>query len=148
MSMHVVIWTSHGHRYATPSSALVEVIPIVQSRPIPGSEPWLVGLFDYRGKLLPLVDSSRLIGHDASDVRMSSRILVISVENEKAETPEHVGLLVEHVLGAEPIEFGEEIDRPPVPTSGIEFLGPVALTAAGTVQLTDPTLLKMAIQQF
>ncbi len=50
---------------------------MVQSRPVPGSEDWLTGLFDFRGNLLPLIDSSQLLGHDASDIRMSSRILVI-----------------------------------------------------------------------
>ena len=139
--MHVVIWTSKGQRYATPSAAVVEVIPIVQSRPMPGSEPWLTGLFDYRGKLLPLLDSSRLLGHAASDVRMSSRILVIRVGDETDESRERAGLMVEHVLGAERLDFDDETAHPPAPAAGIDFLGPVALTPSGTVQLTVPASL-------
>ena len=64
--MHVVIWTSKGSRYATPSSSVIEVVPLVESRPVPESEDWLTGLFNFRGSLLPLVDSSRLLGHEAS----------------------------------------------------------------------------------
>jgi chemotaxis-related protein WspB len=143
--MHVVIWTSKGHRYATPSAAVVEVIPMVQSRPMPGSEPWLTGLFDYRGELLPLLDSSRLLGHDASNVRMSSRILVIRVGDETDESSERVGLIVEHVLGAERLDFEDATAHPPAPAAGIEFLGPVALTPSGTVQLTVPARLPTVI---
>ena len=142
--MHVVIWTSKGQRYATPSEAVVEVTPIVQSRPMPGSEDWLTGLFDYRGNLLPLLDTSRLLGHDASDLRMSSRIIVTRVGAEVDGNGELVGLIVEHVLGSETLDFDGETAPLPAPPSRIDFLGPVALTPSGTVQLTIPARLPTA----
>lgn len=144
--MHVVIWTCKGQRYATPSSAIVEVIPVVQSRPIPGSETWLTGLFDYRGLLLPLLDSSRLLDHNGCEIRMSSRIIVIRTGEGETKNPELGGFLVEHVLGAERLEFEESMDESATYPSGIPFLGPVALTNSGTVQLMLPSRLPMARQ--
>jgi len=139
--MHVVVWTSKGQCYATPSSAIVEVIPVVQARPIPGCEPCLTGLFDYRGALLPLFDSSRVLGHEDSSIRMSSRILVILADDPTGPEPKCVGLLVEHVLSVERLDFREDSSEPPGCSSRIDFLGPVALTENGTVQLTVPARL-------
>lgn len=135
--MHVVVWTLDDRRYATSSAAVVEVIPVVQSRPIAGSEPWLRGLFDYRGELLPLVDSARLFEREAGDYRMSSRILVLQVDSIEGDGQRRLGLLVERVLGTERLEFAEAAG----PSPGLDFLGPVAMTAAGTVQLMAPARL-------
>ena len=112
---------------------------MVQSRPLPRSEDWLTGLFDFRGNLLPLIDSSRLLGDDASDVRMSSRILVICTSEE--ENPDRVGLIVEQVLGSEDLDFDNETLTRPPSSSDLDFLGPVALTPDSTIQLTFPTRL-------
>lgn len=139
--MHVVIWTSKDQRYATPSSSVIEVIPFVQSRPVPESESWLTGLFDYRGSLLPLIDSSRLLGHDASDIRMATRILVIRVSEDRGEHVGRVGLIVERVLGSESLDFDGDAAFMLPTSSGVKFLGPVAITADATVQLTIPSRL-------
>jgi chemotaxis signal transduction protein len=139
--MHVVIWTSKSQRYATPSEAIVEVIPVVLSRPMPGGAPWLTGLFDYRGSLLQLFDSSLFLGHAASVIRMSSRILVVRAGEESNDTTRRVGIIVEQVLGAERIDFDDQVACSPAGASGIEFLGPVARTPGGTVQLTAPARL-------
>ena len=114
---------------------------MVQCRPMPESEDWLMGLFDFRGSLLPLLDSSQLLGHGTSDVRMSSRILVLRTSEQSAENRELVGLTVEHVLGGENLNFDDDTAHQPVPSFGIDFLGPVALTSNGTVQLTLPSRL-------
>ncbi len=111
---------------------------MVYSRPIPGREPWLVGWFDYRGTLLPLFDSSRLLGQDASEIRMSSRILVMQVDEIEAQPPYRLGLVVEHVLGVETLEFDERAAHPKPASPALAFLGAVALTNGGTVQLTIP----------
>ena len=114
---------------------------MVQSRPIPGSEPWLTGCSIIAATLLPLFDSSQLLGQDASDIRMSSRILVIRSRIATAETTVPLGLIVEHVWGPSDLISTKE---PPIRwprSSAIDFLGPVALTTSGTVQLTIPARL-------
>ncbi len=115
---------------------------MVLSRPVPGSDPWFTGWFDYRGSLLPLFDSSQLLGHGASNVRMSSRILVLRIDHEQSEPPYQLGLTVEHVLGAELLDFpaGGTVSSPVSSrrSSPLDFLGTVAQTKCGTVQLTIP----------
>ncbi|MEM9658853.1 MAG: chemotaxis protein CheW [Planctomycetota bacterium] len=141
--MHVVIWTSKRQRYATPSSVVVEVVPMVLARPIPGVEPWLTGWFDYRGALLPLIDASQLLGHGASQILMSSRILVVQTEQRKEKPERRLGLIVEHVLGAESVAFDASAFElsPPSATGG--FLGPMARVEGGALQLTIPARLPL-----
>ncbi len=142
--MHVVIWTSKGQRYATPSSSVVEVIPMVQSRPIAESQDWLKGVFEFRGMLLPLIDSSRWLGHEASVLRMSSRILVVHTSQEPTKDRELVGLIVESVLACENLDFEQQAFNPTATELQSGFLGPLTRTPHGTVQLTFPTRLANA----
>ena len=123
-----------------PSVAIVEVIPVVQSRPVPGSEVWMNGLFNYRGELLPLLDWSRLLGEDAGEMRMAARILVIRREGA-SEPGKLFGLLVEHVLGTERLDCEDGSKGTREVSSEYEFLGPVVLASSGPVQLTVPSLL-------
>lgn len=104
----------------------------------------MLGVFDYRGALLPLIDSGRLLDYDACDVRMSSRILVVRGCEEATDRPWHCGLLVEHVLGTEQLEFDDETDDSRAHSSGLAFLGPVIHTATGIVQLMVPSRLPKA----
>ena len=123
-----------------PSAAIVEVIPVVQARPVPGSEVWVNGLFNYRGTLLPLLGWSRLLGEEADELRMAARILVIRRDGT-SEPCKLFGLLVEHVLGTERLDCeacGKGAQELP---SEFGFLGPVVLAASGPVQLTVPSLL-------
>lgn len=138
--MHVVVWISNGQRYAMPSAAIVEVIPVVQSRPMPGSETWLRGLFNYRGELLPLLEWSRLLGEDAGKVRMASRILVVRSDGGSGQS-KLCGLLVEHVLGTERIDAADSGDEESATSSRLDFLGPVVLSPSGPVQLAVPARL-------
>lgn len=142
--MHVVVWISKGQRYAMPSAAIVEVIPVVQSRPVAGREVWMNGIFNYRGELLPLLSWSRLLGEDAGEVRMAARILVIRREGT-SEPGKLFGLLVEHVLGTERFDCEDGGKGTREVSSEYEFLGPVTLTASGPVQLTVPSLLPVVL---
>jgi chemotaxis-related protein WspB len=117
---------------------------MVQSRPVPASQPWMTGVFDFRGQLLPLLDASRLLGNSGTEIRMSSRIIVIRTVEEADESRDRIGLIVEHVLGSESIDFGIDSERCSSSYSSCDFLGPITRTGDSLVQLTHaerlPTL--------
>jgi chemotaxis-related protein WspB len=143
-AMHVVLWTSADQRYATPTSAIVEVIPVVAVRPLPHTEPWVRGLFNYRGSLLPLLDAAQLLGQGPADIRMFGRILVMDTRempDEQLGAAATLGLIVQQVIGSDDLDL-EDASAYPEPdpqTSTVSFLGPVALTSGGTVQLIEPS---------
>jgi len=113
---------------------------MVQFRTVSESGDWLAGLFDFRGKLLPLIDSARLLDREPSEIRMATRILVIRTSDQtEAAGDEQVGLIVERVLGSDNVDFDQNASCRP--STGIEFLGTVAKTKNVTVQLTIPARL-------
>lgn len=42
--------------YAIPVSDVIEVIPLVQIKPLRLAPPWVAGLFNYRGSSVPVLD--------------------------------------------------------------------------------------------
>ncbi|MDH3716891.1 MAG: chemotaxis protein CheW [Planctomycetota bacterium] len=139
--MHAVIWTSAGQRFALPTSSIVEVVPVVQTTPLPHGPAEVKGVFNYRGTLIPLLDAAALLRHAAVELRMAARILVVrtgQVKDDSSRAPQMIGLLVQQVLGSENLDAAEPSQSARPTASGPGFLGPVVLTPAGTVQLIEP----------
>lgn len=60
---------------------------------VPGARPWVRGLHNVRGQLLPIIDLRQFLGSGVTAVQRQSRVLVV----QHREVP--VGLLVDEVLG-------------------------------------------------
>jgi chemotaxis-related protein WspB len=133
-----VIWRVSGMLLATGAESVVEILPPVACPPPPAAPDWIRGLFSYRTKLIPLVDAARLLGATPGPGRMFNRVLVLRVGAGGAPVDWPVGLWVEAVLGLERIDFGSDGGHPGFATEAGRFLGPVAPTRWGQVQLVKP----------
>lgn len=133
-----IIWRTVGLLLATSVDSVLEVLPPVSCRPMPAVPDWVRGLFVYRSNLIPLVDAARLLDTPHADDRMSNRVLVIRVCGDHAVHDWPVGLWVEHVLGLDRIDFDTAGTHPGLSTEKGRFLGPVAQTPWGQVQLIRP----------
>ncbi|MNL42894.1 Chemotaxis protein CheW [compost metagenome] len=60
---------------------------------IPGVKPWVMGVSNLRGRLLPIMDLCGFFGHELTAVRKQRRVLVIDHDQVFA------GLMVDEVLG-------------------------------------------------
>jgi twitching motility protein PilI len=60
---------------------------------MPGVKPWVRGIANLRGRLLPIIDLHAFFGHEQSPLRKQRRVLVIDHQDV------FVGLLVDEVLG-------------------------------------------------
>ena len=65
-SLHV---SAGGVRLALPWAVLLEVGEAGPLTPVPGAQPWLKGLAQWRGRLITVVDAGRLFGHGPSACR-------------------------------------------------------------------------------
>jgi twitching motility protein PilI len=74
--------------------------PAVLTR-VPGAKPWIRGLANVRGQLLPVVDLRAFLGGGVTATNRSSRVLVA----QHREIP--AGLLVDEVLGFRRFSDGE-----------------------------------------
>ena len=134
--MRTVTWTVADQCYAVETRHLIEVSPVVETRPMQRIGPWMKGLMNYRGKLIPLLDACALMHDRTCEAKRASRILVLRVDPENDAAI--VGLLVECVLGAETLAFDDAAAHPGMEASDAEYLCPVTLSQGGTVQLLDP----------
>lgn len=80
--------------FVAPMSAVTEVVTPLAVAQVPGVKPWVLGIANMRGNLLPIMDlQGFLYGKNAAADPASQRILVIRHERVTA------GLLVDGVLG-------------------------------------------------
>lgn len=92
------VWVGLGYRMAgqpmvTPRADVREVLTPPEYTRVPGAKPWLLGIANVRGDLLPLIDLRRLLGGEATAIQRSTRVLVYNA----ADTP--AGFLVDEVAG-------------------------------------------------
>jgi twitching motility protein PilI len=83
-----------GERFVAPRDEVREVLPMPEGLTrVPGSKPWLKGIANVRGHLLPVVDLKAFLGGGMTLPDRSARILVAAAR----EVPS--GLLVDEVVG-------------------------------------------------
>lgn len=130
-----LIWRSADQILAIEFRSIIEVLPPVSCRSAPGTPDWIRGLFVYRGSLIPLVDMARLLGAAHTIDRRANRVIVVRASNPDVPIDWPVGLWVESALGIEQIDFAAAGGHPGFATDGGEYLGPVAQSRWGEVQL-------------
>src|SRR5258708_3043341 len=74
---------------------------------VPGAKPWVKGLANVRGQLLPVVDLRQFLGSGVTPVTRNTRVVVVN----HREIP--AGLLVDEVLGFRRFAEGEFSGDPP-----------------------------------
>lgn len=80
-------------RYLAPRDDVRELLEPPAVTRVPGAKPWLVGLANVRGDLLPIVDLGRFLGVETGRHTEASRVIVLDDERIAA------GFLVDGVGG-------------------------------------------------
>lgn len=95
------------HFYVAPMGEVGEILHEPRYATLPGVKPWIKGLSNLRGRLLPIMDLCAFFGHELSSLRKQRRVLVIDHQDVFA------GLLVDEVLGVQ--HFNERSLMPEAP---------------------------------
>jgi twitching motility protein PilI len=83
-----------GDLYLVARDETREVLGVPASTTrVPGAKPWIKGLANVRGQLLPIVDLRQFLGSGMTPVTRNTRVVVVN----HREIP--AGLLVDEVLG-------------------------------------------------
>ena len=134
--MRVVLVVVGGRRFALDAAEIAEVLPVVAHRPAGTGPKWLLGLFNLRGALVPLVDLSIVVEGAPTALRLGSRIVVLRLETALFEGgATRVGLLVPEVLGLAERDFAADGAHPGFAFVGAPHLGPTIADEDGMVQL-------------
>ena len=106
---HVVVRLGGG-RYAVAAADVAEVVAVPHCTRVPGTPPWVVGVANWRGHVLPVIDLRPLLGVGAGPLPTSARLVVVSVEDVE------VGLVTEAVTGL--LEAGDDLRTTPATLTG------------------------------
>ncbi|GAA5443538.1 hypothetical protein Misp06_01715 [Microbulbifer sp. NBRC 101763] len=114
-------WTGIGfslldHNFVASMDDVVELLEVPPYTFIPGVEPWVKGVSNVRGRLLPLIDLAAFYGGNLTGPRQQRRVLVL--ERDKT----YVGLIVDRLHGMQHLAF--EYARE-APTDLIEPFAPM-----------------------
>mgnify|MGYP003631768590 FL=1 len=93
-----VSWSGVGfllgeHYCVAAMDDIAEVLTEPASTRLPGVKPWVRGVANVRGRLLPLIDLTVFLGESRTTEQRQRRVLVI----EKGDT--YIGLIVDDVFG-------------------------------------------------
>ncbi|MFC6337030.1 chemotaxis protein CheW [Pseudomonas sp. CCM 7891] len=97
------------HWYVAPMGEIAEVLHEPRCTLIPGVKPWVKGVANLRGRLLPVMDLRGFLCHELSTPRKQRRVLVVEYQDV------FVGLLVDEVVGMQ--HFAQELQVRTVLTS-------------------------------
>lgn len=67
-----------GHRFIAPMNEVAEILAQPPSTRLPGVRPWVRGVSNVRGRLLPLIDLESFFG-DSLGARSRRRVLALEV---------------------------------------------------------------------
>jgi chemotaxis-related protein WspB len=126
-------------RYALEADAIVEVLPLVDIKRIPGAPAGVAGLLNYRGTPVPVIDLNELALGRAATRRLSTRIVLVDYRDVAGET-HLLGLLVERVLETLRREPGDFV-TPGIASDAAPYLGAVTTDGAGLIQRVDVDML-------
>ncbi|BCD98014.1 chemotaxis protein CheW [Marinagarivorans cellulosilyticus] len=82
-----------GRRFIAPMGQIAEMLEIPPSTRLPGVQPWVIGLANVRGRLLPLFDMAVFFGGTSLGQRRQQRALVIDTDQL------YSGLVVDQAYG-------------------------------------------------
>jgi chemotaxis-related protein WspB len=135
--MLFIIFRLGKERYALEAARVIEVIPRLPLRPQPGTPPFVAGLFNFHGKVVPVLDLGTLTLGIPCPEQLSTRIILINY-TLKSGLKRVLGLIAEAVTDAvkkEPHEFVAVV------AGQVPHLGNIALDGGGMVQCILPECL-------
>ena len=91
-------WSGIGFRLGAsrllaPFGEVSELLTVPRLTRIPGARPWVLGLANIRGSLLPILDMSHFIEGEECEIGGRTRLLVVNMKGVAA------GLMVDEVYG-------------------------------------------------
>lgn len=129
---HVVIFRLADEYYAIDIQAVQEIVRMQTITSIPGSDSWVEGITNLRGRVVPVIDLRRRCNVEAGEHSTETRIVVVSSANGM------VGLVVDAVSEVLRIP-GEQVEYPSSIVTALEnsYLRGIAKLEDRLVSLMD-----------
>jgi chemotaxis-related protein WspB len=147
--MLMLLFQINHQRYAIPSQKIVEVIPLVNLTKLTHTPEYFAGVFNYRGRIIPVIDLCQLINHQSCSEHLSTRIILVNhwdMDATAESTPHIMGLIAPRVIETSQvsdidlIDVDIQIDKPP-------YLGKMIVDEQGIIQCLHVEYLLSEVQE-
>lgn len=93
-----------SHRLASGFDEVVEILSIPALTTVPGAQPWMLGVANVRGTLLPVVDLKQFLEGERTVLHESQRVLVVRQPGGE------VAVTIDELYGQRSFVDGQSID--------------------------------------
>lgn len=130
-TLHVVFKVA-GSEYALPAADVLQMESFTAATPVPGTQPWVTGIMQVRGRIVPVLDVRKRFGLPAIAHTLDTRV-VVATHGERV-----VALLVDAAREVLKLEEGQ-VKPPPelVAKEAHGLVKAVAQVGARLVMLLD-----------
>lgn len=133
--MLFIVFRLRNDRYALAADDIVEVLPALNLKALPGTPLSVAGLCNYRGRPVPVIDLGALALGERTPWCWGTRLLVVRYPH-RSSVDHLIGLVVEDATQVVDLEASQFTD-PGVRNDGAPYLGPVAHSPDGLVQRVE-----------
>lgn len=93
--LEVLTFDLNGETFALEAAMVQEILDLLPETAVPGSQPFVASVINFRGKVIPLADLRLAFGMEAAPPTIDSRIVVIALTIQ--DEPTLVGLRTDKV---------------------------------------------------
>ncbi|OHD71530.1 MAG: hypothetical protein A2W19_16125 [Spirochaetes bacterium RBG_16_49_21] len=131
-SIQIVCFKIGNEEYGCNILQVQEILKLPKVTKLPRSKPYIMGVIDLRGKVLPIVDLSRRFGIETSKSSERKRAIVVNIGGKK------VGLGIDSVSHVIKVN-SNDIEEPPAVVKGIsgKYIVGIAKVGDGFVVVLD-----------
>ncbi len=103
------VWRGVGYRVGarrlvSDFREVVEIVPMPPVTPVPGAQPWLLGIGNLRGNLFPVVDLKQFLEGQRTVLHEGQRVLIMR------QAGGDVALTIDELYGQRSFELSQEAD--------------------------------------
>jgi len=84
--MLFLVFELAAERYALEAGVVSEVLPLVRVRPVANAPAGVAGVFDLRGRPVPVIDISELMLGRPAERRLSTRLIIVHYPDGRGAT--------------------------------------------------------------
>jgi len=121
-----------NNRFALSAKDVIAIVPVVSLHEVPKSPDYIVGILNYHGDSVPVIDIRALLTGAKSDNRLSTRIVILKFDADKSNQ-RLIGLLAERLTEVTRVDESE-FKASGVQNDDTSYLGDVVTDNLGILQ--------------
>jgi len=106
----LVVFELDGREFALPIDDIAEILQMVLITPVPEVPPWVAGMVNLRGRVIPVIDLRTRLGMEPRPPRLNTPLLIAEQGTRK------LGLIADAVRDVIAIE-DDALERPAEPSA-------------------------------